>query len=506
MQSRVFQHLALMASLVLYSSGMASALDLRQAQVVAGQGLSAPEQKAVAMLVEETFARTGLAWPKVDSTAENSVTDAPRIIVRHAKGSGPPEGFHIAVSRNEVEIQGNDERGTLFGIGRFLRELRWGRGTATIADDLDITTAPKYPLRGHQIAYRPKVNTYDAWTPAVFEQYVRDLAAFGTNAIELVPPRSDDDDQSPHFHMPKMEMMVEMSRIIASYGLQVWIWFPAMDRDYTKPETVEFALREWGEVFRKLPRIDAVFVPGGDPGRARPTVLMQLLEKQARQLRSGSPACTDVDFAAKFRQRLAGRAHRSAEGRSPLVGWRGVWPLDAGYAPEAADMVPERFPIRRYPDITHSLMCEYPVPGWDTAFAMTELRETINPRPIDQAKIFRDWSPQTNGFITYSEGVNDDVNKIVWSSLGWSPEADVKQVLREYARHFLGAAVEEEFATGLLNLEQNWRGPLLANAGVDRTLLEFQTLNARRRHRCCVTGGFNRLCTGLITTATCALA
>ena len=129
------------------------------------------------------------------------------------------------------------------------------------------STSPKYPLRGHQIAYRPKVNTYDAWTPAVFEQYVRDLAAFGTNAIELVPPRSDDDDQSPHFHLPKMEMMVEMSRIVASYGMQVWIWFPAMDRDYTKPETVEFALQQWGEVFRKLPRIDAVFVPGGDPGR-----------------------------------------------------------------------------------------------------------------------------------------------------------------------------------------------------------------------------------------------
>ena len=144
------------------------------------------------------------------------------------------------------------------------------------------------------------MNTYDAWTPAVFEQYVRDLAAFGTNAFELVPPRSDDDDQSPHFHIPKMEMMVELSRIVASYGLQVWIWFPAMDRDYTKPETVEFALQQWGELFRKLPRIDAVFVPGGDPGRSRPTVLMALLEKEARLMRQIPSPSSDVGLAAEF--------------------------------------------------------------------------------------------------------------------------------------------------------------------------------------------------------------
>ena len=37
-----------------------------------------------------------------------------------------------------------------------------------------------YPLRGHQLGYRPKTNSYDAWTPAMWEQYVRDLVVFGT--------------------------------------------------------------------------------------------------------------------------------------------------------------------------------------------------------------------------------------------------------------------------------------------------------------------------------------
>src|SRR6202050_5311115 len=139
------------------------------------------------------------------------------------------------------------------------------RDTLDAPDDLKISTAPKYPLRGHQLGYRPKTNSYDGWSVPVWEQYIRDLAIFGTNAIELIPPRSDDAADSPHFPLPPMRMMTEMSRLANNYGLDVWIWYPAMDKDYSDPATVEFALYEWGEVFKGLPRIDAVFVPGGDP-------------------------------------------------------------------------------------------------------------------------------------------------------------------------------------------------------------------------------------------------
>jgi hypothetical protein len=40
----------------------------------------------------------------------------------------------------------------------------------------------------------------------MWDQYFRDLAIFGTNAIELISPRSDDADDSPHFPLPKMQM------------------------------------------------------------------------------------------------------------------------------------------------------------------------------------------------------------------------------------------------------------------------------------------------------------
>src|SRR5262249_57255082 len=107
------------------------------------------------------------------------------------------EGFRLYVAKDgraapAVFVVGNDARGVLFGVGRLLRELRMARGKVALDDRIDVATAPKFPLRGHQLGYRPKTNSYDGWDLPQWEQYYRDLAVFGTNAIELIPPRSDD--------------------------------------------------------------------------------------------------------------------------------------------------------------------------------------------------------------------------------------------------------------------------------------------------------------------------
>src|SRR5262249_35260469 len=127
-------------------------------------------------------------------------------------------------------------------------------------------------------------------------------------------------------------------------------------------------------------------------------------------------------------------------------------------------------------DITHSRHCQYPVPDWDLAFALLQGREISNPRPLAMANIFRLSRPHTAGFLTYSEGCHDDVNKVVWSALGWDERADVREILREYGRYFIDPAYAERFADGLLALEKNWEGPVLKNAGIDAALREFQAL------------------------------
>ena len=258
------------------------AMDLTRATVVLPPNLPKREQKAAVVLVEEVARRSHLRWKIAPKSAGPAIT----LVNTH---KGPKDGYTVRAEGAGVRIEGNDERGLLFGVGHLLRKMEIRRNSATVPDGLNITTAPKVPLRGHQLGYRPKTNSYDAWTLPMWDQYIRDLALFGTNAIELIPPRSDDDDDSPHFPATKMETMIGMSKIADDYGLDLWIWYPALDADYSKPETVEFALKEWAEVFRQLPRIDAVFVPGGDPGHTHPKYLMPLLEKQAASLRKFHP-------------------------------------------------------------------------------------------------------------------------------------------------------------------------------------------------------------------------
>ncbi len=490
----------LLACSLLCTTAIADELDLSRAAVVLPfpEKLSLPDNKKPArMLVEEVEKRTHLRWPVV-----GLIQDPPEAYIflgtpESLKGvpSGgdrvgldevarlPDEGFRIQVfnegATTVIYCVGKDARGLLFAVGRLLREMKLTNGKAVIDDNFKITTAPEIPLRGHQLGYRPKTNSYDAWTVELWEQYIRDLVVFGNNAIELIPPRSDDDDQSPHFPLPKIEMMIEMSRICDEYDQDVWIWYPAMDEDYGDPKTVEFAIKEWGEVFKKLPRIDVIFVPGGDPGHTHPEHLMALLEKQTENLRLYHPEAemwvSPQSFSDEWHDIFLDIVNKQKpDWLGGIVFGPQVWtPL-----PKLREQIDKKYPIRRYPDITHSRHCQYPVPDWDLAYALTIAREGINPRPTDHVNIFRRYQKYSDGFITYSEGCNDDVNKIVWSMLGWDPNTPVMEILRQYSRYFIGPEYEEEFANGLLALERNWRGPLLTNQGVYTTLQQFQTMEA----------------------------
>jgi hypothetical protein len=471
--------------------GRPGMLDITGAVVVTAPDLSGPERKTVGMLVDEVEKRTSVRWALAEGapregpaifvgSAESLARIAPRHLSRPDAGAGRqrPEGYRIRADKSgpTVVVAGNDDRGVLFGVGRLLRELRMSQGRVLVTEGFAVESSPRLALRGHQLGYRPKTNSYDGWDLPQWEQYIRDLAVFGTNAVELVPPRTDDDADSPHFPRPPLEMMVGMSRLLGEYGLDVWVWYPAMAKDYAMPETVESELKEWGAVFEKLPRLDAVFVPGGDPGHTRPTVLMAFLEKVAAVLRRHHPKAglwvSPQGFNREWLDEFLG-----------VLRTEPAWLTGVVYGPqirvgpaELRAAVPSRYPLRLYPDITHSLQCQYPVPDWDLAFALTEGREVINPRPTGQAAISRATHELSAGFLTYSEGCNDDVNKTIWSGLGWDQGADVVELLRQYARYFIGSRLEEGFAQGLLALERNWQGPLATNRSVETTLSQFQDM------------------------------
>ncbi|HEY3394117.1 MAG TPA: alpha-glucuronidase family glycosyl hydrolase [Lacipirellulaceae bacterium] len=477
-------------------------IDLRGAQIVVPSELSGPEKKAVELLVEEIQARTRLrlnvdnAWPRnaaVPVIALGPVTSLENFVGRHAEEFAgeqqlPPEGYRIRTRTTDkrapaVVIVGNNSRGVLYGVGHLLRSLAMSRDRLELPAPLDVTTAPVMTIRGHQLGYRPKTNSYDAWDLAQWEQYIRDLVVFGCNAIELIPPRSDDAADSPHFPRPQMEMMTGVSKLAADYDLDVWIWYPAMESSYRAPEAIDAAVEEWGQVLSKLPRVNALFVPSGDPGHVPPRELMPMLARQAEQLKRLHPNAQMWISMQSFTQ-------PRFDEMLDILDSEPDWLTGIVHGPQTRisikklrDRLPSRYAIRGYPDITHSMRCEYPVPDWDLAYALTEGREVINPRPVDQTNIFRLYKDTTQGVITYSEGCNDDVNKMIWSRLCWDPDAKPIDTLREYSRYFIGERYTDDFAQGLLALERNWRGPLLTNQPVISTLQQFRAMAASAEPR-----------------------
>ncbi|MDR3714309.1 MAG: hypothetical protein P4L51_15940 [Puia sp.] len=392
------------------------------------------------------------------------------------------EGFKVLVPEGEgaatVLIVGKDARGLLYGVGWVLRKLEMRPGSVLLKDRPALSSTPVYSLRGHQLGYRPKTNAYDAFTVAMYDQYIRDLALFGANSIEILPPRTDDIPSSPHMVLPAAKMIVEQSRICASYGLDVWMWYPNVGKDYERPDSVQRELEERERVFSSLPKLNAIFVPAGDPGDLTPDVLFGWLEKEAVVLRKYHPEAKiwvspqGFDTDQKWFDAFFAHVNR----QYPWFGGVVFGPWVKIPVSRLRQLVNPAIPIRQYPDITHSLSCQYPIPKWDLAWAQTLGRECINPRPTDEKTIQNTTERYCIGSISYSEGTNDDVNKFVWTGQDWNPGTPVIETLRDYARFFMGPDLAETGAQGIIDLENNMRGEALSNEGVERTLLQWQRM------------------------------
>ena len=472
----------------------AAQLDLSDAVIVTPSSTDRVQDKAIQVLQEEIEKRTGIElsvsrqWP-----TDNRSVIAVGPVSELAQLSGPytsdypdvripgSEGFAFftrAEPRRAALILGQDTRGVLYGIGELLRKAELREGSILLSADIKTVTAPRYALRGHQLGYRPKTNAYDAWTPRQYDQYIRELALFGTNSIEIVPPRTDDDFLSRHMTTQPMEMMMRLSEIIDSYGLDVWIWYPNMGEDYVDEKGIQEELAERDAIFSKLKRIDHILVPGGDPGDLHPDEFFPFMDRMGEVL---------VKYHPKARIWVSPQAFRpTREWLSSFyeyVNKKPSWLGGVSFAPwiktpiaEIRRIVDPQVKIRRYPDITHNVASQYPVRDWDRAFALTLHRESYNPRPKAMKAAHNAFHYLADGSLTYSEGINDDINKFVWTDQDWDPTRDYMTTLRDYARLYIDPDHADAIAQGFLAQEKNWEGPLASNTQVAITLQMWRAL------------------------------
>jgi hypothetical protein len=461
-------------------------IDLTTATIVVREnGAPVAEKTAVTVLVEEVEKRTGARWSPTFGWPESGA-----VIVATSKldqvAGGPnapaeirksvtrlkPEGFVIAVDvarpkQPVVWVVGADARGVLFGVGKLLRVMKLTKGGATLEGMTNLATSPEYSIRGHQLGYRNRANSWDAWTVQQFDQYIRELAIFGANSVENIP--FQDDSPGPLMRVPRSEMNVRMSEICQRYDQDYWVWTPA-DFDLSDTARRAQALKDHEALYKACPRLDGVFIPGGDPGENHPSLVIPFMKDLSLVLARHHPKAKIWLSLQGFRGDRAEYVYRFLDAEKPV--WFGgiVCGPSSPSIPSTRKRLDARYPIRSYPDITHNVRCQYPIPWWDTALAVTLGRESINPRPVQYAEIHNASAPYTTGFLSYSDGVHDDVNKVLWNALAWNSGTPAREILIEYARFFFTPEVAEAAADGMFALERNWIGSLRDNGSVDATL------------------------------------
>lgn len=466
----------------------------RSTVIVASDRIPNPMRDAgVQVLQDAVEARTAARWAAVTNWPVAGVPvvalalSGEATLLGHAVPKSPSagapehrgEGYRVVredgAASSVLWVLGADARGVLYGLGRVLRALSLTPEGLQVPGGFDAASAPAYAIRGHQLGYRNAANSWDAWDVAQFERYIRELALFGANCIENIPFQGG--PPGPHMRVPRDEMNRAMSALCARYDLDFWVWTPA-DVDLSDPAQRAAEVERHAAMYADCPRLDGVFFPGGDPGDNHPRDVLPFLEAIAAVLQRHHPRAGVWISLQGFSEERVDWFYRFLERVQPA--WlRGV--VTGPGSPDLAETrhrLPARYQHRHYPDLTHNVRCQYPVARWDQAYALTLGREACNPRPFAQARIHNRFAPFTDGFLSYSDGVHDDVNKAVWSALAWDPGRDVREILVEYGRCYLGAAVAEAAADGILALEQNWSGPIEENGGVEAAFAYWQGLEA----------------------------
>ncbi len=487
----------------------------KQTTIVTATGnLSNGEKTAARILTEEVGKRTGFTWGQNNQFPETGdvillVNRSAASFIPHTKKrphrehisdkgvmggdqdtklpglsalSAKPESFYIGVSpqqnRTVIVIEGSDSRGVLFGAGKLLRMMRFGNSSMkpesiSLQEGLPLAETPDKPIRGHQLGYRNTANSYDGWTVAQFEQYIRDLVVFGTNSIESIP--IFDEKPSPHFHIPAAEMNRQISAICQQYDIDYWMWVPAQFdlKDAVKRKRY---LDTMEDICKYSPRINGVFFPGGDPGDNPPELVWPLLKDIAALLKKYHPQARTWFSLQGFSRAQSLTVYDYIRKEKP--DWLGGLVTGPSSPPvqETRSALPANYPIRYYPDLTHNVRCDFPIWWWDPAFNLTLGREASNPQPYYYATLYRALQQYIDGFISYSDGAHDDVNKIVWTRLAWDPKCDEREIMKEYAGYFFGDSLAERGADGILSLEKNWEGPIVANGSIASTCASWNEL------------------------------
>lgn len=379
------------------------------------------------------------------------------------------EGFRIEDGPGGVRVVGNDRRGLIYGVGKFLRDPAW-RGTS----------APKLPVRGIYFATHFHNFYHDAPVEHV-QRYIEDLALWGVNSLSVwfdMHHFNGIEDPKAQAMLGRLRAFFETAKsvgmetgltLIANEGyadspVEMRATGPGRGGFYgveicpNSPGGQERILAQFSDLFARFADIgiDHVWIWPYDQGscsceKCRPwgsNGFVRIARPVSDLVRSSFPGCK-VYLSAWYMDdnEWAGLAEQLCVG-GPSAPTHSAWADGVILQPDhfgAKTNAPSPLPVLGFPEISMAGM--YPWGGFGA-----------NPQPDAFGRYwdtFRGSGAAIAGGWPYSEGIFEDINKAIFAQLYWDPDRNVWDTISEYAASEFGSESVDDVTALIRILEQN---------------------------------------------------
>jgi hypothetical protein len=388
------------------------------------------------------------------------------------------EGFKIADGPSgTIRIIGNDERGALYGVGKFLHTSSYGKQGFTPSTWRGVSV-PKMPHRLMYLASHFQ-NYYQVAPIEEVARYVEDLSLWGVNGLVVWYGM----EEFNGINDPKAQAMLERLRALLKtakdLGLRTGIggvgndgyrntpnelratmvpFNQGVELCPNKPGVVELELQFCQEKFDafKSVGLDYWFIVPYDNGgcgcdKCIPWGIngfLKVAEPEARAFRRAFPNGRVVmstwyfDHPQLYSGEWAGLTTKFKAQKPDWVDCIMAdnfeayprYPLDNG--------VPGDLPLMNFPDI--SMYGQNPWGGYGA-----------NPHPGRLQQRWDETQKHLSGGMPYSEGIYEDLNKVICAQFYWEPDRSALETVKEYAAFEFSPEVADDVTSVVEIFEKN---------------------------------------------------
>jgi hypothetical protein len=451
--------------------GKMTAVGDNELAVVLGDKPSPPEKRVAALVADRIKDRTGieLAGPGgkaafrlvIGTTASNDRIKAFSVGRKDIASLGA-DGYCIAADAGtgELYVVGRNDSGVVAGVGRLMREMRYGPGRLDLPA-LHITETSQMPNRGMYLWAREEY----FGKPELVDRYIEDLALWGCNGLafwfEMGQFNGFDDPKAQHWLAMYGRFYETARRMGMKTGLLMVVndAYKNSPKDLrispiigcpnhylcpSKPGSVKQMIAWQEQVFKTLPAIDIYNLFPADPGGCScpdctpwPTHgFWRIAKPLAERIHEISPKTEIwVDTWHLNHPTFGGKDWKNLVAN--LAKDRPEWfaGFEIGLAPKHKYAAMSAEDRKDYNEAKAPLMVFPDFSMWGNHPGMLVNKEYWKSL---QAEL-NDYSPDLmKGGWPYSERWNTDIANVVFLSFFWNSKKTVETVLDEYAAFHFG--------------------------------------------------------------------